>query len=154
MGCQSFMQRLSKWLQGEHILSQVGQKPYTAPQHAGHFRHIIRRRYTQQKIDTRRVPPKQTKLQSKFAIERQLSYLGDPLKLSEYVNSLLMKDKFTEAEQLLRAASKNTKYTVGWNHLINYQLNKGAVNGAYKTYNEVTIQSLIHTTYHADIFHR
>jgi hypothetical protein len=136
MGCQSSTQRLSKWLQGEYILSQVGQKPCTALQYA---RHISQRRYAQQKTGARRVLPKQTKLQSKFAIERQLTYLGDPLKLSEYVSSLLMKDKFTEAEQLLRAASRDTKYTVGWNHLINYQLNKGVVNGAYKTYNEVTI---------------
>jgi hypothetical protein len=132
MGYHPIFRRLSNGFRG-YILSGVSRALCAEQQKAEHVRS-----YAQQKIALKR-SPKKPELQSKSAIQRQLVYLGDPLKLSEYVSSLLVKDKFTEAEQLLRAASKDKQYTVSWNHLINYQLKKGKVNSAYKTYNEVII---------------
>jgi pentatricopeptide repeat protein len=37
----------------------------------------------------------------------------------------------------VRAASKTIKCTVSWNHLIDWQLSKGKINGAIRIYNEV-----------------
>jgi hypothetical protein len=136
MNCHYFTQQLLKGFRRECIVSQASWKPCTKLQYVGQ---VGRRKYAQQKGAPRKKFPKETNLQSRFAIEQQLKYLGDPLKLSEYVRSLLLNNRFGTAEELLRAASKNKQYTVGWNHLINYQLQKGKVNGAYKTYNEVCI---------------
>lgn len=71
------------------------------------------------------------------SLREELKYLGDPLKLAEYIDDLLRKNAFDKAVELVRMASKSIPCTVSWNHLINYELSLGRVNGAVKLYNEV-----------------
>jgi hypothetical protein len=68
---------------------------------------------------------------------KELRLLRDPLKLADNVRRKLQGDNFEEAQKLVRAASKDTQCVVSWNHLISWQLNKGSLNAALKTYNEV-----------------
>lgn len=76
---------------------------------------------------------------------KELRYLGDPLKLADHVRKRLQvnsKESFEEAQKLVRAASKNTQCVVSWNHLISWQLQKGSLSAALKTYNEVSASTL------------
>jgi len=68
---------------------------------------------------------------------RELRHLKDPLKLADYVRKKLQGDNFEIAQKVVRAASKDVQCVVSWNHLISWQLSKGALNAALKTYNEV-----------------
>jgi hypothetical protein len=70
-------------------------------------------------------------------VRKELDYLRDPLKLANHVLNLLRQDRFDEAELLVQTASKSFPCTVSWNHLIDWELSKGKVNVAIKTYNEV-----------------
>ena len=67
----------------------------------------------------------------------ELRYLKDPLKLADYVRKKLQGDNFELAQKVVRIASKDFQCVVSWNHLISWQLSKGALNAALKTYNEV-----------------
>lgn len=71
------------------------------------------------------------------AIKKHLVYLKDPLKLSNDIRNTLRQGKFDEAQDVVRAASKDTQCVVSWNHLIDWQMSRGKVNGAVQTYNEV-----------------
>ncbi len=70
-------------------------------------------------------------------LAKQLRYLKDPLKLADYVRKTLLRDDFETAQKVVRAASKDVQCVVSWNHLVDWQLNKGSMNAAIKTYNEV-----------------
>ena len=76
-------------------------------------------------------------------IKKQLSYLKDPLKLADHVRKTLREDDFDNTLALVRAASKNIQCVVSWNHLIDWQLSKGKMNAAIKTYNEVFKHSFL-----------
>lgn len=71
------------------------------------------------------------------ALEKELRYLTDPLKLAKYTLDLLRRDEHVKALQILRLASRKMPCTVSWNHMIDYAMNEGKVNAAWKTYNEV-----------------
>jgi hypothetical protein len=97
---------------------------------------------TQKKwLDSRGTRPAHKKdLDQNFVIRKHLQYLKDPLKLAEYVRKSLRTsrdDDFEETLEVVRAASKDTECIVSWNHLIEWQLSKGRMNAAIKTYNEV-----------------
>ncbi|KAJ8123304.1 hypothetical protein ONZ43_g712 [Nemania bipapillata] len=49
----------------------------------------------------------------------------------------LSKDSFELAAGITRQASRDTQVTVSWNHLIDYQLQKGRLHTALKLYNEM-----------------
>jgi len=70
-------------------------------------------------------------------MRRTLKLLKDPLKLAEHVRKCLKDDDFDTTLATVRAASKNVQCTVSWNHLIDWQLSRGKMNAAIKTYNEV-----------------
>lgn len=62
----------------------------------------------------------------------------DPYLVAQEVRALLRKDSFTRAFDVARKAStKSTKMVVSWNHLIQYELNKGNIKKALELYNEV-----------------
>ncbi|KAL5354562.1 hypothetical protein ACLOAV_000651 [Pseudogymnoascus australis] len=61
----------------------------------------------------------------------------DPLKLADDTLAKLKKDRFEEAEDLVRKSSAAIDCTVGWNHLIDWQCKKGKINSAVKSYNEM-----------------
>jgi hypothetical protein len=66
------------------------------------------------------------------------SILGDPLKLADTVRVLLRQEHFEKAQDIVRSASVGSvQYIVSWNHLIDWQMSRGKVNGAMKTYQEV-----------------
>ena len=82
-------------------------------------------------------PATRSKSISDFGVEKHIRYLQDPLKLADFIRETLMDDEFEKAEQFVRAASKTIQCTVSWNHLVEWQLSKGKMNAAIKTYNEV-----------------
>jgi hypothetical protein len=72
-----------------------------------------------------------------FALRKELQFLNDPLKLAALVRKRLKDGEFDKTLSMIRAASKDLQCTVSWNHLIDWQLSKGKMNAALKTYNEV-----------------
>ncbi|KAM3073567.1 hypothetical protein ACMFMG_004543 [Clarireedia jacksonii] len=68
---------------------------------------------------------------------KKVKQLQDPLNLAQFVRSKLKNDDFETALLYVRAASKNVQCVVSWNHLIEWQLSKGKMNAAIKTYNEM-----------------
>ncbi|MCJ1477003.1 hypothetical protein MMC13_005674 [Lambiella insularis] len=74
---------------------------------------------------------------SRAALERELLYLPDPLKLADNTLSLLRQDDHGKALEIVRFASSRTPCTVSWNHIIDYNMSKGKVTQAIKTYNEM-----------------
>jgi hypothetical protein len=91
-------------------------------------------------IESRGVRPawrKKTLFDEDQEVSKQLRYLKDPLRLAEYVRKILLKDDFETAQKVVRAASKDVQCIVSWNHLVDWQLNKGSMNAAIKTFNEV-----------------
>lgn len=67
---------------------------------------------------------------------------NDPLQLAEQVRGLLRKDKFDDAEEVVRLASKHgDQFTVSWNHLIDWKMSRGKVNGAMKIFQDVCIST-------------
>ena len=86
-------------------------------------------------------PTKQETPFQKKSLEQELRWLKDPLKLAEKVITLLRKDEFQKALELVRLASKDIQCTVSWNHLVDYEMSKGRVTNASKIYNEVCTHS-------------
>ena len=70
-------------------------------------------------------------------VRKELQFLKDPLVLAVQVRKYLREDEFEKTLALVRAASKDVQCTVSWNHLIDYEMSKGRMNAAIKTYNEV-----------------
>ncbi|KAI1143974.1 hypothetical protein F5Y05DRAFT_12912 [Hypoxylon sp. FL0543] len=80
---------------------------------------------------SRRVPSHE------WAARKQLQYLKDPLHIANQVKKTLAKGNFEEAALITRKASKDTKVTVSWNYLIDYQLQHDRLHAAVKLYNEM-----------------
>lgn len=74
---------------------------------------------------------------STTSLERELRFLGDPLKLAGHIRDLLRKDQHEKAAELVKMSSKNVGCTVSWNHLIDDAFQKGKVQYALKLYNDV-----------------
>ncbi|MCJ1438991.1 hypothetical protein MMC27_008381 [Xylographa pallens] len=70
-------------------------------------------------------------------LEKELLYLPDPLKLAENTLNLLRQDEHNKALEIVRYASRKMPCTVSWNHIIDYDMSKGRVTPAIKTYNEM-----------------
>ena len=77
----------------------------------------------------------------KAELEKELLYLPDPLKLAENTLNLLRQDEHIKALEIVRYASRKMPCTVSWNHIIDYDMSKGRVTPAMKTYNEVSLLS-------------
>jgi hypothetical protein len=91
-------------------------------------------------IESRGIRPaskKKTPFSTDKELSQQLRYLKDPLKLADYVRKTLQRDDFETAQKVVRAASSDIQCVVSWNHLVDWQLSKGSMNAAIKTYNEV-----------------
>lgn len=73
----------------------------------------------------------------KAELEKELLYLPDPLKLANNTLNLLRQDDHVKALEVVRYASNKMSCTVSWNHIIDYNMSKGRVTPAIKTYNEV-----------------
>ncbi|KAI0010277.1 hypothetical protein F4779DRAFT_578230 [Xylariaceae sp. FL0662B] len=85
----------------------------------------------------KRRPDRPSQRLRKWAATKQLQYLKDPLHIAEYVKKTLDKDNYDEAALIVRKASKDTKVSVSWNHLIDYLLKKGRLHAALKLFNEM-----------------
>ncbi|KAM7185372.1 hypothetical protein V8F33_012424 [Rhypophila sp. PSN 637] len=72
-----------------------------------------------------------------WVVNKHLQYLKDPKLIADHVKATLQKDKFLEALLLTRKASRNTKVTVSWNHLIDHQMKQQRLHAAIKLYNEM-----------------
>ncbi|KAK7751494.1 hypothetical protein SLS62_006579 [Diatrype stigma] len=75
------------------------------------------------------------------AAYRQLQNMEDPFHIAKYVNNILEKDRFDEAAEITRKASKDKSVTVSWNALIDYQLRQGSIHAGIKLYNEMKKRS-------------
>ncbi|KAI0115946.1 hypothetical protein GGR51DRAFT_502664 [Nemania sp. FL0031] len=74
---------------------------------------------------------------TQWAARKELEYLNDPLHIANRVRIALNKDNFELAAGITRQASKDNNVTVSWNHLIDYQLQKGRIHAGFKLYNEM-----------------
>ncbi|PVH85623.1 hypothetical protein DL98DRAFT_557841 [Cadophora sp. DSE1049] len=100
-------------------------------------------------------PKKEVKVaRTESDIRHHLSYLNDPLKLADFVRQTLRKDNFAFAEEIVRAASKNTLCVVSWNHLVEWQLSKGKMNAAISTFNEMKKRAQVPDAYTYTILFR
>lgn len=72
-----------------------------------------------------------------WTIKKHLQYLDDPLDIARHVEQQLAKDRFEEAVNLVREASRRYKVAVSWNHLIEYQLHHHRLRAALKLFNEM-----------------
>lgn len=72
-------------------------------------------------------------------LEKELRYLQDPLKLADHTITLLKKNDYHKALELVRMSSRNMACTVSWNHLLDYEMYKGRVSNAMKIYNDVQL---------------
>ncbi|KAK4196142.1 hypothetical protein QBC40DRAFT_287840 [Triangularia verruculosa] len=81
--------------------------------------------------------PSQQMLKVKKVVKKHLQYLKDPLHIAEHVRKALGAGKWDEALMMARMAAVDTKVEVSWNHLIDYQLDKGRLLAAIKTFNEM-----------------
>ena len=67
----------------------------------------------------------------------ELDYLRDPVLLAQSVSNRLRDDAYIQALDLVRVASSRMSCVVSWNHLIDWNMAKGRVQQALKTYLEV-----------------
>ena len=74
---------------------------------------------------------------TQYALEQELRFLRDPLKLADNTVSLLQNGQHEKAGQLVRMASKSMACTVSWNHMMDYEMSKGRVSRAMTLYNDV-----------------
>ncbi|KAK4173997.1 hypothetical protein QBC36DRAFT_334656 [Triangularia setosa] len=81
--------------------------------------------------------PSHQLLKVKKVVKKHLQYLKDPLHIANHVRKALTADNWDEALMMARMASVDTKVEVSWNHLIDYQLDKGRLQAAIKTFNEM-----------------
>ena len=88
---------------------------------------------------------------SKADLEKELQYLPDPLKLASNTLNLLRQDDHIKALAVVRYASSKMPCTVSWNHIIDYNMSKGRVTPAMRTYNEVRGAPTIGSESEADI---
>lgn len=78
----------------------------------------------------------------KRELQRELTFLEDPLKLADNTVTLLRKDDTEKALEIVRMASKRISCVVSWNHIIDYHMSKGWIQPAEKVYNEVPAPSI------------
>ncbi|KAI5928362.1 hypothetical protein F4810DRAFT_716987 [Camillea tinctor] len=83
--------------------------------------------------------PSQTRRE--WEARKHLQYLKDPVLISEHVKRTLAKGQFEEAALVVRNASRNTKVTVSWNYLIDYQLQADRIHAAFRLFNEMKKRS-------------
>ena len=84
-----------------------------------------------------------TSVYPRAALEAELRYLNDPLKLAKNTLDLVRNDEYLKALDLVRLASRNMPCIVSWNHIIDYFMSKSKVAAAVKTYNEVGSASML-----------
>lgn len=63
--------------------------------------------------------------------------MDDPFHIAQYVNNILQKDRFEEAAEITRKASKDKSVTVSWNALIDYKLRQGGLRPGIQIFNEM-----------------
>jgi pentatricopeptide repeat protein len=76
-------------------------------------------------------------IENKKALDMELRYLKDPLKLSEHVKYTLRCNKPNKALDLCRLASKTMSCVVSWNAIIDWLMRGYKINEALKVYNEM-----------------
>ncbi|SMR47028.1 unnamed protein product [Zymoseptoria tritici ST99CH_3D1] len=76
-------------------------------------------------------------LHEERALQTELEFLKDPVKLAEHVHYTLRNEKPQKALDLCRLASRNMSCIVSWNHTIDWHMKRGRVNDAIKIYNEM-----------------
>jgi pentatricopeptide repeat protein len=71
------------------------------------------------------------------ALRVEIQYLQDPVKFADHVHYTLRCGKPEKALDLCRLASKEMDCIVAWNHTVDWHMQKGKVNDAFKIYNEM-----------------
>ena len=82
---------------------------------------------------------------ARLALQEELRFLKDPLKLAEHTVRLLHKGETEKAYELVKLSSKSLACTVSWNHLMDYEMSKERAANAMRIYNDVCICSLFAT---------
>ena len=76
---------------------------------------------------------------SQCALEKEMRFLRDPLKLADNTVKLLKNEQVEKVGQMVRMASRKMACTVSWNHMIDYEMSKGRVSRAMTVYNDVSL---------------
>jgi len=63
--------------------------------------------------------------------------LGDRVKFAEHIHYTLRNQQPEKALDLCRLASRNQEVVVGWNHCVDWHMQRGRINEALKIYNEM-----------------
>ena len=72
------------------------------------------------------------------AVEKELDFLKDPLRLASHVSNLLRDNRIAKSINLIRASQRlGIKNIVSWNHLLAYLMHTGRVAEAVDAYNQV-----------------
>lgn len=69
----------------------------------------------------------------------QMKYLQDPIKLAQFVRERLRDNNLELVQTVVNKASARMSCVVSWNHIIEWHLENGKMNGALKMYNEVCL---------------
>lgn len=81
-------------------------------------------------------------VEDKKRLKHSLKFLVDPLRLAEYVERQLKKNRLDESLKMVRfASSQQRKCIVAWNHIINWLMVHDRANAAIKIFNEVCLPS-------------
>ncbi|KAL9106176.1 MAG: hypothetical protein Q9227_008768 [Pyrenula ochraceoflavens] len=71
------------------------------------------------------------------ALEKELEFLRDPLRLANHISTLLRDGEEAKAIDLIKVSQKNgIKNIVSWNNLLSYMMHTKQVNPAIRAYNE------------------
>ena len=78
--------------------------------------------------------PRDTRYQdpARLALQKELRFLKDPLKLAEHTVRLLHRGETEKAYELVKLSSKSLACTVSWNHLMDYEMAKGSAANAMR----------------------
>lgn len=98
-----------------------------------------RKAYKEGKLDRKR-PNSRKREVTERETSLHLKFLKDPIKLAEFVRNTLRDNDYELAQKIVDSASASTACTVSWNHIIEWQLSKGKMNAAMKSYNDVSLE--------------
>ena len=76
-------------------------------------------------------------LAAQYALKK-LKVIDDPFHIGQAVVASLKKDQFDNALALTEKASRTMNVVVSWNAILAYQLGKGEIKTAFKTFNNVS----------------
>ncbi|MCJ1464172.1 hypothetical protein MMC07_002785 [Pseudocyphellaria aurata] len=121
--------RLPPWLAQSYASVSTSAKPSQLEK----YNHSSVERFTPQKQRALA----RSSVFTQTSLEQELRYLKDPRKLADYIDSLLQRDQYGKAYELVKKSCRDVPCTVSWNHLINFAMSAGKLANACALYNDM-----------------